>query len=118
MRLKKQIFMAAVLSIPCTGCYKPEFEGKIQDDEVKFYQYNIYNRELIVKKSDGRKISYEERDNDGKLDYIAIQEGKRKVRYDRDNSAHALVFEEGQRKFDEYLKEIQETKRRDLLEKF
>ena len=86
------------------------FKGKIRGEEVEVIAEG-FDRELKVDR-DGREIMFYDAGSNEALDWIVIN-GKR---YGYRNDFEKPIFEEAQKQYSEYLKEIQQIKTQEGLE--
>jgi len=90
-----------------------EFNGKIGDDKVWFFQSGNLNT-LDVTKPNGRTIEYvDNKGDDLKLEYVEISDIPRSeyLKFTADTEMGAQILEKAQEKFDGYLKSIRIIKR-------
>lgn len=102
----------------CSSYPEYHFEGKIGDEEVKFYEGRISSMNYLrVKKKNGIEIEYKGRTyNDLKLEYVNITKNGKTTAYWINDETGKPILEEAQKQFDSYLSQIKEAKIKEGLE--
>ena len=106
------IVLAGALALGGAGCSNnPEyhFNGKIGEEQVKFYEGDFGNDNFLeVVKTDGSKVVYGDIDDDFKLDYVKITVGDNTTKYNASSSNPIVsgIVEKAQKEFDDYLTKI------------
>lgn len=120
------IVLAGALALSGAGCRKDypqyHYNGKIGEDNITFFElrtdYGLAGQNiLIVKKSDGRIISYIDKlKEDLKLESVDIAKGSKRISYTAKDKVGKQILEEAQKQFDSYLKQIIDLKLNQGLE--
>jgi|SRR3989344_2981753 len=106
------IVLAGALALGGAGCSNnPEyhFNGKIGEEQVKFYEKDLANDNFLeVVKADGSKVKYGDFDDDFRLDHVQITVGDNTTKYNA-NSTNPMakgIVKKAQKEFDDYLTKI------------
>ena len=108
------IVLAGALTLGGTGCESdsPEylFNGRIGEDQVKFYENGLNDNFLEVVRADGSKVKYFDENNDYKLDFVQITVGENTTEYKASSKNPVVIgiVEKAQKQFDTYLTRITE----------
>jgi len=108
------IVLAGALALGGAGCSNnPEyhFNGKIGEEQVKFYEEDAGNDNILeVVKTDGSKVKYGDLNDDFKLEYVQITVGDNTTKYNASSTNPVVkgIVEKAQKEFDDYLTKITE----------
>ncbi len=114
-RTLTKIALAGTLFLGESGCNAtPEyhFNGKIGEEQIKFYESGWTRANvLVVRKTDGSEVRYEDFGKDFKLDCVEITVGDNTTEYNSDSKNPAVldVIKKAQKQFDDYLTKITEV---------
>lgn len=113
-----QLVLAGTIVFFGSGCVTKKeyhFEGKIGEEQVKFYEpwWGLGNSNVLeVTREDGSKSTYIDSSKDNlEIDCVKMTVGDNTTRYCRISKDPEIVdvVERAQREFDAYLKKITET---------
>ena len=110
-----------VLALSLIGCGQPEYryDGKIGEEKVKYYDFDLFNNQHIleVTKSNGTFVKYRCQSICGynNVQDVVIAKDGIVTGYEKDEIG-TLVVKEGQKQYDNYLAKIIETKTKKGLE--
>src|SRR3989344_8892282 len=99
--------------------YEYAYSGKIGNDQVESVQYFrhvLFSADTINKinvfKKDGMVLHYVDLDNNLKLDFVIIYnpEEDKRTKYTNNDEIEAIVLNDEQKNFDNYLRQIKEIK--------
>lgn len=119
------IVLAGALALSAAGCGRNysqyKYDGKIGKDKVTFtetrHTLNWDNNILTVIKPDGRVIQYVDTvADDLKLEYVKITKNDQTTKYTASDEVGKPILEEAQKQFDNYMKQIKETRTNQGLE--
>ncbi len=109
------IILAGALALGGAGCSNnPEyhFNGKIGEEQVKFYEVDLGGNHNILEvvKADGSKVKYRDLNDDFKLEYVQITVGDNTTKYNASSTNPVVkgIVEKAQKEFDDYLAKITE----------
>jgi hypothetical protein len=114
----KNILATGLIMGSLAGCSDSEYHynGKIGEEQVIFYEKDYGDNFLEVARENGTIIKYvDNKSDDFKLEYVEITKSGVTTRYGKD-AVGKVVLEEAQKQFDNYLKQILETKKVQGLE--
>jgi len=107
------IVLAGALALGGAGCSNnPEyhFNGKIGEEQVKFYEEDLGGDDNILEvvKADGSKVKYGDLNDDFKLEYVQITVGDNTTKYNASSTNPVVkgIVEKAQKEFDNYLTKI------------
>ena len=112
-RTLRDIVLSGALILFSFGCEnnsKFGFYGRIDDEELKFYEGGIgYINILEVKRKDNTSIIYGDNDGDHLLDYVEIKTTIDSTTYYKNNNSVTInVLEKAQAEYEAYLSKIRD----------
>lgn len=104
MKGKTLATLAILAGLSFSGCTRTEYTLPNEETIIIEMNYLTDDKNLIIKKSDGRIIKFGDEYKDGTVNYVEVTKDKKIRKY-----TQKAVLEEAQKQYDKYLEQTEKV---------